>query len=710
MKRIRIVLLSLLASLFVVSCSNSLTYKNSLHISELPSKLTYNIGDYFTLKGIKVIDDGGIEIYDYVSSIDEGYIFPNKGEYTVTISKTGFNPDNFKITVNDTIDKSLNVYTYPNKTEYKVNERLDLTGLVIKDNNGVTVGGYTTSIEAGTALTKVGINTINVSKLGYKSTSFEITVEEVVSTKLVVNKLPEKLTYNLNERLSLKGLEITCQNQVILDYRTSLNEGDILSNPGNIQILVSKEGFESTTFSIFVNNSSPVDEEIDITFNYLNDTHGAFNRQNTDSNPYETGMSYLSAYYKANKNNNTILLSGGDMFQGGWESNQTRGLIMADAMNIMGFDAMVLGNHEYDWGEPALIQIANTLNCPILACNVFYSSDYVSVPSYLSPYTIISRAGLKIGIIGAVKEGIGNSITGSVSSAFYFPDPIPYVEEYSDLLREQYACDIVIAAFHDGDYDSYYDLLDLSPVSNKQYADGLFLAHDHLRKSGTMVNENRKLPYLEAGKNGTALGEMNFHLEKQNNKYVITDSSSLVNRYIYSDAKEADPEVDKLLIKYKDEIGNPDEVICTFSRSYSKEEFTVLICQAMYWYVNNNKNEFGGVTVYQATHNIGGVRVSSVSEGDFTYANLVTAMPFDNQLCIQTCNYTQIAYMQNSSAYEYYVEEPPVYEGGYTHAVSISYICDNETYGYRCQTSYETYAFTAKEALVLFLKENGDIL
>lgn len=699
----------ILGLLLLAGCGDSF---KRLIVTKLPDKLVYNIGEALSFEGLKVIDQSSKEVLDYSTSLDDGYIFPNGGNYTIDISKSGYKSTSFSIVVNNGESKNLVINSYPTKRDYNVNDKLDLTGLSIKDELGKDVYNYSTSIANGTTLTKVGTQTITISKLGYNSTSFTITVSEVPSTTLVIEQLPNKVSYIKNEYLSLEGLKVTCQNQVITDYTTSIVNGTKLTQIGNISIIVSKTNYKSTSFNIYVSENSPVGDDVIINFNYINDTHGAFSRQNTDSNPYETGMSYISKYYKDNKTINSIFLSGGDMFQGGWESNQTKGLIMADAMNIAGFDAMVMGNHELDWGEPALIEISKKINFPMLSCNVFYASDHSSRPEYLSPYTIIERSGVKIGIIGAAQEDLGSSITGSVSSAFYFPDPTPYVQEYSDLLRVSYDCDLVVAAFHSGgfysyDTDFYYpDLLEVSPNSHEKYVDGVFLAHDHLKKSGYLYSNSDKVPFLEAGKNGIALGNMTFDMKKSYDDYVISDCSVSINSYLYSDATTPDPLVDNLLEVYKEQIGDPNAVIINFKNSYSKEEFARLICEAMYWYVNKNISYFGGEKVYLATHNDGGVRVNYIPDGDFTYANLTTAMPFDNDLCIQTCSSYNISYMKNSSAYEYYQEENPVYVSGFTKAVSISYICENETYGPRCQESFVKYAITAKTVFVEFLKEN----
>ena len=455
---------------------------------------------------------------------------------------------------------------------------------------------------------------------------------------------------------------------------------------------------------------SPAKGDVDINIYYVNDTHGAFIRQNTESNYNEAGMSCISSYLKSKKASNTLILSGGDMFQGGYESNVTHGDIMVDAMNEIGFDAMTLGNHEFDWGESYINNFADRLNCPILSANTFYSTGYEQRPEYIKPYQIFTKENVKIGIIGAAQFNMGSSITGEIAENFYFPDPVNYVKKYSDELRTTHKCDLVIANFHDsgfnGDYESsstfkFTELTYKSSLTDKKYVDGILLAHDHRRKDGAING----VPYLEAGCNGRYIGNMTFNMtyDSTTKEYTVAGySKSVVGAY--STCTTPDPKIDVLPNKYIDQIGNPDEVLAVLSRSYTKNEFTVIAAKSMMWYVNGHLSEFGGHQVYFASHNVGGIRVSIIPAGPLTMRNLVTIMPFDNELCVQRCTNTNLNYMRNSSYYETY-EENPVFEEGLTYAVTISYIADDPTYGPRCQQSYTKYGgYTAKYTLKEYLK------
>ena len=158
-------------------------------------------------------------------------------------------------------------------------------------------------------------------------------------------------------------------------------------------------------------------EERTLNFYALNDFHGAFMY---DESYHQTGLSKIGSFLSSQKEKdpeNTIILSSGDMFQGGAESNITRGKIVIDSMNEIGFDSMTIGNHEFDWGEETLIEMKNQMNFPLLGINIFYANTNKR-PSFLTPSTIVEREGIRIGIIGSIMSGIQDSILSTISSNY----------------------------------------------------------------------------------------------------------------------------------------------------------------------------------------------------------------------------------------------------------------------------------------------------
>ena len=464
------------ALIFTLSSCNFFNFNDAdekeLYIAVMPLKTEYNVGEAFTLEGIRVIDAyDGTEITDYTSSIQEGYEFRTSDvseNKKVTLSKTKYKSVSYSIYVANL--PRLEIASYP-KQEYIVGDYFSL----VVTCNGETITGYSCNYSEGNRLNTIGTFTVTVSKRDYGSVSYEITVYPAHS--LSIDSLPNKTTYEVGDAFSLEGLVVKDErNNVVTDYVSSVEVGSILKYSGTTTVTLYKDTYESASFDITVNEKQGGEViNRDLKIYYLNDTHGSFIR-NTSEN--EAGMSYISNYIKTHVSEdpqNSIVLSGGDMFQGGYESNETHGAIMIDAMNIIGFDAMVLGNHEFDWGESYIETFNQRLNCPIISANTFYSYDYVTRPSWLEPYVVVTRGDLKIGIIGGDQQGIDSSITGSISENFYFPNPVSYIKEYSTYLRKNQGCDIIIAALHDGGFEGYtgsptkfYDLTQIDSETNRK--------------------------------------------------------------------------------------------------------------------------------------------------------------------------------------------------------------------------------------------------
>lgn len=140
-------------------------------------------------------------------------------------------------------------------------------------------------------------------------------------------------------------------------------------------------------------------ETVEIRILHVNDFHGfAESYKPLGSEKLMGGASYLAAKVKKLRSEKpTLLLSGGDMIQGNNWANLTEGKSVIELMNAMGFDAMVVGNHEFDFGQEVLKKRISEANFPVLGANV-------RGMEYLKPFIIKELSGIKIAIIGVVTE------------------------------------------------------------------------------------------------------------------------------------------------------------------------------------------------------------------------------------------------------------------------------------------------------------------
>lgn len=141
-----------------------------------------------------------------------------------------------------------------------------------------------------------------------------------------------------------------------------------------------------------------------ITILHINDFHGRINPsidKAIDADRPVGGAAYLASMIAAERARNprgVILLAAGDMFQGTPVSNLFFGKPVLEIMNELRFDAMVLGNHEFDWGRDVLTGNLQNATFPFLSANI--TDDNGRLLPGVRPYVIIERKGVKVALIG----------------------------------------------------------------------------------------------------------------------------------------------------------------------------------------------------------------------------------------------------------------------------------------------------------------------
>jgi len=103
---------------------------------------------------------------------------------------------------------------------------------------------------------------------------------------------------------------------------------------------------------------------------------------------------------------NVVLLDGGDQFQGTLFYNQYKGAAAQEMMNDLGYDAMAVGNHEFDDGPGTLGSFIAGTDFPVLSANIDASAE-PSLAGKIQPYTVLEVGGEKIGVVGYTTEDTG---------------------------------------------------------------------------------------------------------------------------------------------------------------------------------------------------------------------------------------------------------------------------------------------------------------
>ena len=105
---------------------------------------------------------------------------------------------------------------------------------------------------------------------------------------------------------------------------------------------------------------------------------------------------FLEQFRKEHKN--VLLFDCGDISQGTPYYNMFRGEVEVKLMNEMGYDAMTIGNHEFDFDVDNMERIFKMANFPVVCAN--YNLDATVLKDIVKPYVVLEKYGLRIGVFG----------------------------------------------------------------------------------------------------------------------------------------------------------------------------------------------------------------------------------------------------------------------------------------------------------------------
>ncbi len=145
-----------------------------------------------------------------------------------------------------------------------------------------------------------------------------------------------------------------------------------------------------------------------------------------------------------------LLLDGGDQFQGSLFYTYYKGKAAAEMMNRLGYDAMTVGNHEFDDGPQVLRGFMDAVDFPVLLANADVSAEPALAP-VLKPSVVIPKGGARVGLIGIAPAHTGTS--SSAGPNVKFSDPIPALNAEVAALAKQGVNKIVVLSHSGYDVD-----------------------------------------------------------------------------------------------------------------------------------------------------------------------------------------------------------------------------------------------------------------
>jgi 5'-nucleotidase / UDP-sugar diphosphatase len=150
----------------------------------------------------------------------------------------------------------------------------------------------------------------------------------------------------------------------------------------------------------------------------------------------------------AKKGYGFMLLEGGDIFQGTPVGEFTKGKAVMEYMNLMGYDAMTLGNHDFDKGMDVLKPLLDMASFPVMAANIVDSSSRQTV-DFVKPFVIIEKGGVKIGLFGIITHYLRGMATPENIKGLDFEKEAATTRKMVDTLKTL-GVDIIIGLSHAG--------------------------------------------------------------------------------------------------------------------------------------------------------------------------------------------------------------------------------------------------------------------
>ncbi|MFD2170671.1 5'-nucleotidase C-terminal domain-containing protein [Tumebacillus lipolyticus] len=368
-----------------------------------------------------------------------------------------------------------------------------------------------------------------------------------------------------------------------------------------------------------------------------NDIHGNIEVQfdknkNQDQGGMETIGGIVNDFRSVNPDG-TVVVDGGDAWQGTLISNLFNGESVIESMEEIKYDAMAIGNHEFDFGRDVLIDNINKSKVPIISANVIEDSTGKLV-DWTQPYVILDKGGVKIGVIGFSTPQTKTTTKSTNIEGLSFPDPAPIAKELSAELKAK-GCDVVIVTSHlPGEQDKKTkeimgELVDLANGTGNGMIDAIIGGHSHQRVAG-IVNG---IPVVEASQWTWALGHVQLFVDKDN-KDIVSSNAGLLETY--TNLTTADQNVKNIIKGYKDKVSAKESEVQGVAA-------TELSRKPPRMSQNGGKDRDGvtplGMLITDAMRqaegsdiaftNAGGIR-ADVNAGEITYGEMFAVLPFGN--------------------------------------------------------------------------------
>jgi len=251
----------------------------------------------------------------------------------------------------------------------------------------------------------------------------------------------------------------------------------------------------------------------------FNDFHGSVDKSASNSNPGADRFSAVArTVLEDPKYENTVIVAGGDNYQGSALSNVFYGEPVSEMMRYLGVKYSAVGNHEFDWSTAKIKKFALDGDTTFLAANIFIKGTETQ-PDFCQPYGLLETGGVRIGLIGLTTVETPAIVKAEYVADLEFRAPGQWLTDLVTKLRTEFDCGLVIALTHmPGGPNSNLNV-SAAPDANSETGklaagnhgfDAIIGGHQHTLISGTVNN----VPIVVGAYNGRGLTRLHIEYDR----------------------------------------------------------------------------------------------------------------------------------------------------------------------------------------------------
>ena len=332
-----------------------------------------------------------------------------------------------------------------------------------------------------------------------------------------------------------------------------------------------------------------------------------------------------------------LLLENGDILQGQpicyWSNyiDTANENIAASVVNYMKYDAQTIGNHDIETGHRVYDNWISSLNCPVLGANII---DKQRGMPYVKPYTMLTRQGVKIAVIGMLTPAIPNWLHESLWQNLQFEEMVSCARQWVGYVREVEHADLVLGLFHSGKEggivtDDYEEDASLRVAAEVPGFDIIFYGHDHTVHNDWVINSKGEQvlcldPSCFAQRVADATIELTYTNGRLTDKKIEGQIVSIADEPIDEQMLSTfQPVIEQVNAFVNKKIGTFETTISTRDCFFGSSAFTDFI-HNLQLQITEADISFNAPLTFDAT----------IKKGDVHMSDMFKLYRYENQVCV----------------------------------------------------------------------------